>query len=109
MTLAECAPDLMQRLSRLPTAPYVGPLRRRKLRPFPLGHRHHLWRDDLYQRCCIDPLRPQRLSGIWIALSWSPWPRRHRSSGIDEAIAKIKVSHSRFSQLLCTEEFFDSP
>jgi hypothetical protein len=50
-----------------------------------------------------------QMEGIWIALSRSPWPRRHRSSGNDEAAAKIKVSHSRFSQLLCTEEFFDSP
>ena len=37
-----CAPNHMQRLPRLPTAPYVALLRRRKLHPFPLGHRHHL-------------------------------------------------------------------
>src|SRR6266702_1530192 len=43
MLLAEGAPDLMQRVSRLPTAPHVAVLRRRKPKPFPLGHKHHLW------------------------------------------------------------------
>src|SRR6266566_507891 len=43
MLLAEGAPDLMQRVSRLPTAPHVALLRRRKPKPFPLGHKHHLW------------------------------------------------------------------
>src|SRR5216683_3817086 len=42
MLLAEGAPDLMQRLSRLPTAPHVALLRRRKPKPVPLDHKHHL-------------------------------------------------------------------
>src|SRR6266436_4706668 len=42
MLLAEGAPDLMQRLSGLPTAPHVALLRGRKSKPFPLGHKHHL-------------------------------------------------------------------
>src|SRR5229473_3081438 len=42
MLLAEGPPDLMQRLSRLPTTPQVALLRRRKPKPFPLGHKHHL-------------------------------------------------------------------
>src|SRR6202047_3823917 len=42
MLLAEGAPDLMQRLSRLPTAPHVALLRLRKPKPFPLDHKHHL-------------------------------------------------------------------
>ena len=42
MLLTEGAPDLMQRLSRLPTAPHVALLRRRKPKPFPLDHKHHL-------------------------------------------------------------------
>src|SRR6266481_58144 len=42
MLLAEGAPDLMQRLSRLPTTPHVALLRLRKPKPFPLDHKHHL-------------------------------------------------------------------
>src|SRR5260370_6178399 len=42
MLLAKGAPDLVQRLSRLPTAPHVALLRGRKSKPFPLGHKHHL-------------------------------------------------------------------
>src|SRR6266849_7598957 len=42
MLLAEGAPDLMQRLSPLPTAPHVALLHRRKPKPSPLGHKHHL-------------------------------------------------------------------
>jgi len=42
MVLAEGPPNLMQRLSRLPTAPQVGPLIRGKLYPSPLRHKHHL-------------------------------------------------------------------
>src|SRR3981189_635378 len=38
MLLAEGAPDLMQRVSRFPTAPHVALLRSRKSKPFPLGH-----------------------------------------------------------------------
>src|SRR5882724_8781688 len=42
MLLAEGAPDLMQRLPRLPTTPHVALLHRRKPKPFLLGHKHHL-------------------------------------------------------------------
>src|SRR5271167_528013 len=38
MTLAERTPNLMQRLSRLPTAPQVALLHRRKPKPFTLPH-----------------------------------------------------------------------
>jgi hypothetical protein len=47
VALAARASDLMQRLSRLPKAPYVLLLRRRKPGTFPLGHRHHLWREPV--------------------------------------------------------------
>jgi len=39
---APSAPDLMQRLPRLPTTPHVALLRRGKPKPFPLFHKHHL-------------------------------------------------------------------
>jgi len=39
---AEGAPNLMQRLSRLPTAPHLDSLRRRKPHPSRLRHKHHL-------------------------------------------------------------------
>ena len=42
MLLAEGAPDLMKRLSRLPTTPHVALLRCRKPKPPPLDHKHHL-------------------------------------------------------------------
>src|SRR5882672_7014702 len=38
MTLAERAPNLMQRLSRLPTPPHVALLHRRKPKLFTLSH-----------------------------------------------------------------------
>jgi hypothetical protein len=42
MLLAEHAPDLMQRLPCLPTTPHVALLLRRKPKPSPLFHKHHL-------------------------------------------------------------------
>src|ERR1019366_2007208 len=42
MALAEDPPNLMQRLSRLPTAPHITPLHRGKLHSSPLRHKHHL-------------------------------------------------------------------
>src|SRR6266478_4863546 len=42
MWLAEGPPDFMERLPRLPTAPHVALLHRRKPKPFTLGHKHHL-------------------------------------------------------------------
>src|SRR5271169_3386057 len=42
MWLAESPPNLMQRLPRLPTGPHLKLLRRRKPKPFPWLHKHHL-------------------------------------------------------------------
>jgi hypothetical protein len=42
LAAVSCAPDLMQRLSRLPTAPHVSLLRRSKPYPFLWDHKHHL-------------------------------------------------------------------
>ncbi len=42
MVFAEGSSNLMQRLSRLPTAPLVGSLYRRKLYAYPLRLEHHL-------------------------------------------------------------------
>src|SRR5438876_11755566 len=56
MLLAEGAPDLMQRVSRLPTAPHGALLRRRKPKPFPLGHKHHPWSENRYQMVLQRPL-----------------------------------------------------
>ena len=52
--LAECAPN--QRLPRLPTAPHLGPLRRRQPSPFPLRHRHDLRRKNLGQMVLHRPI-----------------------------------------------------
>jgi hypothetical protein len=42
MFFAKSAPDLMQRLPCLPTTPHVEFLLRRKPKPSPLSHKHHL-------------------------------------------------------------------
>jgi hypothetical protein len=42
MPLTEGAPNVMQRLARLPTAPHVDPLLSGKPAPFSLCHKHHL-------------------------------------------------------------------
>jgi hypothetical protein len=42
VALAEGTSNLMQRLSRLPTAAHVGPLLSGEPIPFSLGHEHHL-------------------------------------------------------------------
>src|ERR1700747_622232 len=42
MVLAKGAPDLMQRLPRLPTSPHVALLLRGKPKPSPWSHKHHL-------------------------------------------------------------------
>src|SRR5271156_5356278 len=59
MVLAEGTTNLMQRLSRLPSAPDVSPLRRRKPVPSSLSHNHHLH----IRWGCIDRLRPPRFPG----------------------------------------------
>jgi hypothetical protein len=56
MTLPEGAPDLVQRLSRLPIAPNLALLRRRKPHLFPFGHRQHLYREDLHQMVLHRPV-----------------------------------------------------
>src|SRR5271154_6082929 len=65
MSAAEGAPDLMQRLARLPTPPDVGPLRRRYLSPFPLCHKHHLMKTTRFRWCCIDLLNSPGISDSW--------------------------------------------
>src|SRR5271155_3764469 len=65
MSAAEGAPDLMQRLARLPTPPDVGPLRRRYLSPFPLCHKHHLMKTTRFRWCCIDLLNSPDFSAKW--------------------------------------------
>ena len=60
MTLAECSPDLMQRLPRPPTTPHVVLLHRRQRKPFPLGHKHHLGKQIYTRWCYIDRLSPLR-------------------------------------------------
>jgi eukaryotic-like serine/threonine-protein kinase len=59
------APNRMQRLSRFPAAPYVSPLRHRKLHVFPLRHRHHLERKIYIRWCCIDLLNAPGLPEKW--------------------------------------------
>jgi|SRR5271166_4346847 len=58
MVFVKSATNLMQRLSRLPTAPDVSPLRRGKPVPSTLSHRHHLH----IRWCCIHRLRPPGVS-----------------------------------------------
>jgi hypothetical protein len=61
MWFAEGAPNHIQRLPRLPTAPQLGPLRRRSATRFPWVI-HTTFEQRIYiRRCCIDPLRPPRL------------------------------------------------
>src|SRR5271163_3223150 len=63
MVLAEGTTNLMQRLARLPTAPYLGPLLRREPVPSSLPHQHHLGKEMISIRwCCID-----RLSWHWFS------------------------------------------
>src|ERR1700678_2494272 len=59
MVLAEGTTNLMQRLARLPKAPDVNSLRRRKPVPPALSHNHHLH----IRWCYIDRLRPPDFSG----------------------------------------------
>src|SRR5277367_39492 len=59
MVLAEGTTNLMQRLARLPKAPHVNTLRRRKPVLSALSHNHHLH----IRWCCIDQLRPPNISG----------------------------------------------
>jgi hypothetical protein len=57
VAFAEGTPNLMQRLSRLPTAPHVGPLLSGEPIPFSLGHEHHLIDSWLGLREALYPLQ----------------------------------------------------
>jgi hypothetical protein len=63
MRLAERAPDLMQRLSRLPTAPQVALLHRRKPKPFTLGHKTPPLKAALYQMVLHRPVELAAVTG----------------------------------------------
>src|SRR6202041_1522551 len=53
--LVKSPPNLMQRLSRLPAAPNVTLLDRRKPRPHPSSHANTTFTEQIYIRwCCID-------------------------------------------------------
>src|ERR1700722_8257763 len=53
--LVKSAPNLMQRLSRLPAAPNVTLLDRRKPKPHPSSHANTTFTEQIYIRwCCID-------------------------------------------------------
>src|SRR6202011_1183166 len=56
MALTEGTANLMQRLSRLPAAPHVDPLLRRKPVPFSLCHKHHLLKMHSYQMVLHRPV-----------------------------------------------------
>jgi hypothetical protein len=61
MVLTERAANLMQRFSRLPTAPYLGLLRCRKTIPSSQSHEHHLLKaNDLYQMVLHPPVELAR-------------------------------------------------
>jgi hypothetical protein len=58
MVLAKSAPDLMQRLTRLPTSPHVALLLRGKPKPSPWSHKHHLLKAAIYQMVLRRPFEP---------------------------------------------------
>jgi hypothetical protein len=68
MAFAEGPPNLMQRLSRLPAAPHVGPLDRGKSYPSRIRYKHHFFfRENIYSRWrCIDRLSWRAFSGVSI-------------------------------------------
>ena len=64
MWLVKGAPNLMQRLSRLPAPPNVTFLDRRKPKPHPWFHDNTTFTELIYIRwCCIDLSNPPRLLG----------------------------------------------
>src|ERR1700688_1167312 len=85
MIFAKGAPNLMQRLPRLPPTPHVVPLLLRQLDPPPKCHKHHLYRKDFYQRVLHRPVELARLLGMW---SWEP--REHMDSPKSDIIARRK-------------------
>src|ERR1700682_4336542 len=63
MTLVERAPNLVQRLSRLPTAPQSRSSAPQKAQTVYLASCHTTFGEKIYIRwCCIDLLRPPPLS-----------------------------------------------
>src|SRR5258707_15058613 len=56
MALTEGAPNVMQRLAGLPTAPHVDPLLSGKPVPFSLCHKHHLHKMNSYQMVLHRPV-----------------------------------------------------
>src|SRR5271169_5317384 len=67
MWLVKSAPNLMQRLPRLPAAPNVTLLDRRKPKPHPWPHNNTTFTELIYIRwCCIDLSNAPDLSGKWI-------------------------------------------
>src|SRR5882724_6830393 len=66
MWLVKGAPNLMQRLSRLPPVPNVTLLDRRKPKSLSWPHANTTFTQQTYIRwCCIDLLRPPRLPDKW--------------------------------------------
>jgi len=63
MVLAKSAPDLMQRLPRLPTSPHVNLLLRGKPVPSPWSHKHHLYTADLHQMVLHRPFETATQTG----------------------------------------------
>src|SRR5271163_2494046 len=90
---AVCSPNLMQRLSHLPTPPDVGPLRRRYLSPFPLCHKHHLESNPNFRWCCIDLLNAHDFSDKWLT--------RLAKNGV------IGNTQSNFGEISVLPEFAD--
>jgi len=77
MRLVKGAPNLMQRLSRLPAAPNVTLLDRRKPKPHPWPHDNTTFIELIYIRwCCID-------------LSNAPAELEKRIEGHDEEIMSL--------------------
>src|SRR5262249_7586876 len=65
MRLVKSAPNLMQRLSRLPAASNITLLDRRKPKPHPWPHANTTFTEQIYIRwCCIDLSNAPRLPGL---------------------------------------------
>src|SRR5262250_1796716 len=93
MRLVKGAPNLMQRLSRLPAAPNVTLLDRRKPKPHPWPHDNTTFIELIYIRwCCIDLSNAPRLS-VEVG------PPQVSSQFRD--LAKKKVRYSTWSVHLC--------
>jgi hypothetical protein len=75
MWLVKGAPNLMQRLSRLPPAPNVTPLDCRKPKSLSWSHANTTFTPQTYIRwCCIDLSNAPRLSGLEPRIGILPRP-----------------------------------